>query len=49
MRGLTQEANELARQAEVEAAAKERARRDLEEYDDDAREASGRDVFFADR
>lgn len=49
LRGLTQEADEMSRLGDVEKAAREKARREMEDYDDDARDASGRDVFFADR
>jgi len=49
MRTYEKEADDIKRQDTYERDARERARRFLKEYDDDKEEASGRDVFFADR
>lgn len=49
MRTYEKEADDIKRQDAYERDARERARRFLKEYDDDKEEASGRDVFFADR
>ena len=49
MRTLEKENDDLKRQEDYERDARERARRMLRDYDDDREEASGRDVFFADR
>lgn len=49
MRTLEKENEDLKRQEDYERDARERARRMLRDYDDDREEASGRDVFYADR
>jgi len=49
MRTYEKEADDMKRKDAYERDARERARRFLKEYDDDKEEASGRDVFFADR
>lgn len=49
MRNLEKESEDLKRQEDYERDARERARRMLRDYDDDREDASGRNVFFADR